>query len=348
MKAVIKALFLYTTPANYFSRCLMHLSTQSRFEIHIVYQTNNHILSSIPFNKHPIACSIKPQHFKELLFQCLHFDPTIIFISGWIDKEYLRIGRIFHNRGIPIIGLSDTPLKNNLRQYLGKWYAKWFLKNIFSAFWVSGKKAENLIRYLGWSNHLVFQGLYVADHQIYFPSTLQFKQPSFLFVGRLEKIKGVETLIAAYQWYRSTVRNPWILKIAGTGSLHGKLPNSEGIQYLGYLDNTQLALEYNQSTCFILPSLHEPWGVVIHEAASVGLPMILSNKCGANELFLEPNFNGWIWPNRNFKTLGALMTKVHFTSQPTLKRFGKRSCELSLGINIQKWLKTFATIKSLQ
>ncbi len=347
MNASTKVLFLYTAPASYLSRCLVHLSLQPDIKIHIVFKSLKPSFFDLRDYTYPITYSIKPQNFKKLLHHCLHFEPTIIFISGWIDHGYLRIGRFFQKCGIPIIGLSDTPLKRNLRQKIGKWYVRGFLKNIFSAFWVSGKNAENLIRYLGWTTLPVFHGFYTADHQIYSPSILPHQRPSFLFVGRLEKIKGIKILIAAYQWYRSTVRNPWPLKVAGTGSLHQKLPNSIGIEYLGHLDHPELAVLYRQSSCFILPSLNEPWGVVIHEAASSGLPMILSDNCGARELFLLPNINGWIWQNKDYKSLGTLMIKAHFTSALKLKRFGKKSQELSFRLSIQHWIKTFAAIKSI-
>lgn len=347
MKSRTKVLFLYTTPANYLYRCLKHLSLLPKVEIQVVFKNSSPLSLDIESENHPFVSATKPQDFKELLHLCLNFEPNIIFISGWMDRDYLQIGSIFRKNGISIIGLSDTPLKKNIRQYIGKWYARWFLQNIFSAFWVSGQRAEDLIRYLGWTNIPVFQGFYSADHGVFSPSYIQHKTPSFLFVGRLDKIKGIEILISAYQWYRSIVRNPWSLKIAGTGPLQNTLPNSAGIQYLGHLSYSKLATIYNQSACFILPSLHEPWGVVIHEAASAGLPLILSINCGAKERFLKPNVNGWIWENRDFKSLGALMTKVHFTSPSKLKLYGKRSYQLSLGISTQQWLNTFAAIKSL-
>lgn len=342
-----KVLFLYTTPSQYFLNCLKHLALLPKVDIQVVFKNTNHTFFKALFVNHRIICASKPPSFQALLNFCLNFKPNIIFISGWVDKEYLRIGRLYHKQGVTIIGLSDTLIKRNVRQYLGKWYSRYYLKNIFTAFWVTGKEAKELIRYLGWKNEPVFQGFYTIDHLTFYPSPVKNKTPSFLFVGRLEKIKGVEILIAAYQWYRSIVQKPWALKIAGTGSLQKKLPHLQGIQYLGHLDNSKLAKIYNQSACFILPSLYEPWGVVIHEAAASGLPLILSNNCGANELFFQPNVNGWLWENRDFKRLSALMIKVHFASQSKLEIYGKNSHELSLRLHIQQWLNTFAAIKSL-
>lgn len=346
-KANTKALFLYTSPASYLSRCLMHLNLQPLTEIHIVYKKLNYKRPDFHFKENSIAHSIKPPNFQELLRISLNFEPTIIFISGWIDNDYLRIGAFFKKQGISVIGLSDTPFQNSIRQYLGKWYARRYLKNIFSAFWVAGNTAEQLIRYLGWTNLPVFHGFYTADHQIFFPLLVRSNIPSFLFVGRLEKSKGIENLIAAYQYYHATVQNPWKLMVVGTGSLHKKLPNSDGIQYLGYLANRELGALYRRATCFILPSSFEPWGVVIQEAAASGLPLILSQNCGASEKFFLPEVNGWLWKNGGVRNLAALMTKVHFTPLSELNQFGKKSQELSWNLSIQHWLKTFAAIKSL-
>ena len=38
---------------------------------------------------------------------------------------------------------------------------------------------------------------------------------------------------------------------------------------------------FARASVFVLPSNYEPWGVVIHEALSSGMPVLCSDKCGA-------------------------------------------------------------------
>ncbi|PXX45971.1 UDP-glucose:(heptosyl)LPS alpha-1,3-glucosyltransferase [Aquitalea magnusonii] len=50
---------------------------------------------------------------------------------------------------------------------------------------------------------------------------------------------------------------------------------------------------YGMSDAFILPSVYEPFGLVIAEAMACGLPVFVSNRCGGAELVQE-NKTGWI------------------------------------------------------
>ena len=46
---------------------------------------------------------------------------------------------------------------------------------------------------------------------------------------------------------------------------------------------------YAHAGAFVLPSLSEPWGLVVNEAASTGLPLLVSNRAGcAPTLVPEP------------------------------------------------------------
>ena len=57
--------------------------------------------------------------------------------------------------------------------------------------------------------------------------------------------------------------------------------------------NSKEIIRYLRKSCgFILPSKYEPWGVVVHEAACSGLPLILSDSVGSRNELLINNHNG--------------------------------------------------------
>jgi len=118
-----------------------------------------------------------------------------------------------------------------------------------------------------------------------------------LYVGKLVKYKGVETLLKA--WHQLDTDIP--LKIAGQGPqeilLKSNLP--EGIEYLGSLPRDQILQLMKRATCLIVPSeWYEPFGMVIIEAFATGLPVIASCFAGIPELVQE-GITGWLFEPDN-------------------------------------------------
>jgi glycosyltransferase involved in cell wall biosynthesis len=102
---------------------------------------------------------------------------------------------------------------------------------------------------------------------------------NLLFVGRLEKIKGVEDLVLAANLLESRHPGKYKFIIAGEGSLRTKLNRIAGknIRLTGYLDKNRLDEYYKKSDIFILPSLKESMPCALLEAMAHGLPVITTD-----------------------------------------------------------------------
>jgi glycosyltransferase involved in cell wall biosynthesis len=103
------------------------------------------------------------------------------------------------------------------------------------------------------------------------------QRPYFLYVGRLEKIKGVQVLLEQFRTY-----NAADLLIAGTGNyaaeLHQMGQGLEHVKFLGKVDYAQLQQLYRGAISVIVPSLcYETFGLVVLEAFAVGTPVIVHN-----------------------------------------------------------------------
>ena len=61
----------------------------------------------------------------------------------------------------------------------------------------------------------------------------------------------------------------------------------------GFKQPHKLAPFLEDAACFIMPSKKEPWGVVLHEMAIAGLPLIASKQVGAATAFLKTGENGY-------------------------------------------------------
>jgi glycosyltransferase involved in cell wall biosynthesis len=102
-----------------------------------------------------------------------------------------------------------------------------------------------------------------------------------LFVGRLEREKGVEVLLDA--WRRADLGPDAVLAFAGEGPIH---PDGPGIQALGKIRRQDLPPLYRAADALVLPSIRtatflEPWGLVVNEAMHQGTPVIASDAVGA-------------------------------------------------------------------
>ncbi len=95
----------------------------------------------------------------------------------------------------------------------------------------------------------------------------------------------------------------------------------------GGLAEDELARRYADADIFALLSRHEPWGVVVNEAAASGLPLVLSDRVGAAYDLLHDGENGYLVPAEDAGAAAAAIRKL--AADPDLRRaMGERSREL--------------------
>ena len=119
-------------------------------------------------------------------------------------------------------------------------------------------------------------------------------RPYFLFVGRLEAIKGLDDVVPLFKRYPDAD-----LLIAGDGTHAGPLRalagNAANIRFLGHTSAADLARYYRHALALIVPSIcYETFGIILIEAFRYGTPVIdrrmgpfpeIVNQPGAGELF---------------------------------------------------------------
>lgn len=96
------------------------------------------------------------------------------------------------------------------------------------------------------------------------------KNYHFLFVGRLEKIKGIDVLLEAYSHC-----SPCDLHVIGDGSMRNKI-HGPVISH-GPLSQPAVAGYMRAADCIVIPSRHESMPLAFLEAAKSGLPIIASD-----------------------------------------------------------------------
>lgn len=143
----------------------------------------------------------------------------------------------------------------------------------------------------------------------------------FVYVGRMVKDKGVNELINAYVQLQESlpglgeVRKPRLLLVGKFESeLDPLLPETEkiiksnpDIFYIGYQQDVRPYFAI--SDCLVFPSYREGFPNVVMQAGAMGLPSIVSDINGCNEI-IENGINGLIIPPKQTQALHGAMMEI--------------------------------------
>ncbi|WP_291275027.1 glycosyltransferase family 4 protein [Flavobacterium sp.] len=175
------------------------------------------------------------------------------------------------------------------------------LKTIGQYFFVSGHRAfTHLTERYKIHPTKVAQGYSVVDNSHFEKGNSSYtdERKNIVCVARYSKEKNLIQLINAFA--KSKARKGYKLLLVGDGPDRKMLQQHivslglEGeINLSGWVAYTELPGIYETAACLVLPSLFEPWGLVVNEAMAAGLPIILSEECGCLPDLLHTDKNGW-------------------------------------------------------
>ncbi len=133
---------------------------------------------------------------------------------------------------------------------------------------------------------------------------------NMLFIGQLEKHKGIELLLDAVQ----QLDVPFQLHIAGDGSLATHVADyasrDRRMHFHGFISFEHISKLVSRADVVVVPSLcYENSPTVIYESFQVGVPVIASNIGGIPELIKEGE-NGWLVEPGNQEALVNALRNV--------------------------------------
>lgn len=216
--------------------------------------------------------------------------PRVLVVSGWCIDLFNRFRDEVRANGGRVIAMVDNNYCFSFRELLKSLRFRLFLKGNYDGFLVPGKSGERLLRFYGVTKDRIRKGLYAADETLFHCDiALTARRKKMLFVGQLIERKNIVAFAAAF--IRANVSHDWELDICGCGPLKDRLPRDESIYVYDFVQPEKLADIYASARVFVLPSLEEHWGVVVHEAALSGCVLLLSNRVGAMDDLLG-QYNG--------------------------------------------------------
>jgi len=143
--------------------------------------------------------------------------------------------------------------------------------------------------------------------------------PRALFVGALERVKGVDLLLRA--WPRESLR------VVGDGSLSGLVAQSHKIEWSRFLEPEQVARALDESWCLVLPSRSEGLPRVVLEAITRGRAVVASRVGGIPDV-IEEGANGLLVPPGDATALAGALERV-LSDRALAERLGAAAHESS-------------------
>lgn len=136
---------------------------------------------------------------------------------------------------------------------------------------------------------------------------------TFLYLGRLAPEKSVGNLILAAHRLAGNFRS-WRLLVAGDGQEADSLRRScedlglEGhVEFVGAVESDARAAVFGRADAFVLPSVREPWGLVVSEALYSGLPVIAPCWVGSVQDLVVDGYNGIVLDSNSPRALARGM-----------------------------------------
>jgi glycosyltransferase involved in cell wall biosynthesis len=152
-----------------------------------------------------------------------------------------------------------------------------------------------------------------------------------LVVGRLVPAKGVRPLLAAWRQLSPQRRRHWSLLFVGDGPLAREVGDAAtsmepgAVIHVGSVPAADVVNFYAAADLLVFPSLGDPWGLVVNEALTCGLPVVCSRLAGCADDLVRPGDNGWIFDPCDRGAAVAVLAEALASSR--LARLGERARE---------------------
>lgn len=273
------------------------------------------------------------------LFKSL--SPSLILISGRMEKDYLKIALVARKENKVVVGTSDNHYTGNFRQKAAVLFSDLLYKRYFDYMLVPGIYQYEYQRRLGFKKAQILFPQYCADtalfEQVHKPNQIVTKS-GILFLGRLHPAKGIKLLIEVHKELFDANRIKDKLIVVGSGILKDELALDDNhVIYHPFMSQTDVIKIMGDVKYFCLPSISEPWGVVIHEASAAGLPIVTTYNCGAASTFVKQGYNGYLFKSNDKKELENVLLQMDNKSDDQIAVMASRSSDLSKQIQSEMW-----------
>jgi glycosyltransferase involved in cell wall biosynthesis len=151
---------------------------------------------------------------------------------------------------------------------------------------------------------------------------LDSERPVILFASKLQKRKHADDLLLAYRSFIANTeqKNRPYLIFAGDGEQRVALETQarelglEDVRFAGFRNQSELPRFFQLADVFVLPSRHEPWGLIVNEAMAAGCAVIVSSDVGSHVDLITDAIEGYVYPVGDVPALAESLRRVLATT----------------------------------
>lgn len=244
---------------------------------------------------------------------------------GYNEYEVLLVVLVLRLIGVQVIMMNDSKFDDRPRSANFE-FAKRIVLGVYSGAIVASARSVDYVRFLGFRTRPVLVGVDgVSLDRIRGDARtrnvhgkLKFTARKFVFVGRFVDVKNLPFLIEAYALYVQLAGvSARDLVLIGSGPLETQLRDQVSqadldgkVDFVGFCIGPILADYMAGGLALLLVSLSETWGLVVNEAAGLGLPVIATEIVGARDALVRTLINGVIVENGSSEGLAAAMKLI--------------------------------------
>lgn len=250
--------------------------------------------------------------------------PRVVVTVGWADRAYLQLLLLAHQQNIPLVLISDSRSCDQPRLRIKEFVKAQILRG-YSAAVVAGTQSGNYLHQLGFNRQGLFRPWDVVDNNLFSRLAKQYSSSGmsnrpFLCVGRFIAEKNHQLLLQAYSIYQNQGGRRALL-LVGSGPLLNSLElqrqelfDPGSVSIIPFEQLKDLTKRYANSFALILASFKDTWGLVVNEAMSAGLPVIVSNACGCVDDLVIDQKTGLVFQSNSPIDLATCLWKLEHQS----------------------------------
>jgi len=289
-------------------------------------------------------------------------DPQVLAIAGYADRGMRRAAAWARRRGRMAILLSDSQTRDVPRRSWKEWVKRRWVTRHYARAFVAGASAASYVESLGIPGHHIWRGYDVVDNAHFATGADRARQDAarlreelglparfLLYVGRFAPEKNLSRLLAAFR--RASEGGALAgrsLVLVGGGPLEATLraeaaPLGDRVHFAGFQQLERLPAYYGLADGLLLPSLSEPWGLVVNEAMAAGLPVLVSSQCGCAMELVFPGLNGVIVDPEDVGRLASTLAHLAGLDDEVRRAYGEASRRIIQNYSLEAWARALGS-----